>query len=112
MFTELSISRGLTPHFSQVAQCIWCPALFSVSSKWTVFPPLQAPLHLNFTPITHKKLAMKIVSSGTVGFFFFSWPIVGFNQQISFSWAAKAPILWPPDTKSQLTGKDPDARKD
>ena len=24
----------------------------------------------------------------------------------------KAPILWPPDVKSQLTGKDPDARKD
>ena len=25
---------------------------------------------------------------------------------------AKAPILWPPDAKSQFTGKDPDARKD
>ena len=25
---------------------------------------------------------------------------------------AKAPILWPPDVKSQLTGKDPDAGKD
>ena len=25
---------------------------------------------------------------------------------------AEAPILWPPDMKSQLTGKDPDARKD
>ena len=25
---------------------------------------------------------------------------------------AKAPILWPPDVKSWLTGKDPDARKD
>ena len=25
---------------------------------------------------------------------------------------AEAPILWPPDTKSQLTGKDPDAEKD
>ena len=24
----------------------------------------------------------------------------------------EAPILWPPDAKSQLTGKDPDARKD
>ena len=23
-----------------------------------------------------------------------------------------APILWPPDVKSQLTGKDPDAGKD
>ena len=25
---------------------------------------------------------------------------------------AEAPILWPPDGKSQLTGKDPDAGKD
>jgi len=25
---------------------------------------------------------------------------------------AEAPTLWPPDVKSQLTGKDPDAGKD
>jgi len=25
---------------------------------------------------------------------------------------AEAPILWPPDVKSQLTGKDPDVGKD
>ena len=25
---------------------------------------------------------------------------------------AEAPILWPPDTKSQLIGKDPDTGKD
>ena len=25
---------------------------------------------------------------------------------------AKAPVLWPPDAKSQLIGKDPDAGKD
>ena len=25
---------------------------------------------------------------------------------------AKAPILWPPDVKSQLFGEDPDAEKD
>ena len=25
---------------------------------------------------------------------------------------AEAPILWPPDAKGQLTGKDPDAEKD
>ena len=25
---------------------------------------------------------------------------------------AEAPILWPPDTKSRLIGKDPDAGKD
>ena len=25
---------------------------------------------------------------------------------------AEAPILWPPDTKSQLIGKDPDGAKD
>ena len=25
---------------------------------------------------------------------------------------AEAPVLWPPDAKSQLTGKNPDAEKD
>ena len=25
---------------------------------------------------------------------------------------AKAPIIWPPDVKSRLTGKDPDAEED
>ena len=25
---------------------------------------------------------------------------------------AEAPILWPPNTKTRLTGKDPDAGKD
>ena len=25
---------------------------------------------------------------------------------------AEAPVLWPPDTKNQLIGKDPDAGKD
>ena len=25
---------------------------------------------------------------------------------------AEAPILWPPETKSQLIGKDPDSEKD
>ena len=25
---------------------------------------------------------------------------------------AKAPVLWPPDVKSQLMGKDPDSEKD
>ena len=30
---------------------------------------------------------------------------------IVFDTDAEAPILWPPHVKSQLTGKDPDARK-
>ena len=38
------------------------------------------------------------------------------NQPWIFIWRteaeAKAPILWPPDTKSQLIGKDPDAGQD
>ena len=25
---------------------------------------------------------------------------------------AEAPVIWPPDAKSQITGKDPDAGKD
>ena len=38
------------------------------------------------------------------------------NQPWIFIWRidakAEAPILWPPDMKSQLIGKDPDAGKD
>ena len=34
-----------------------------------------------------------------------SWIFIGRTN-------AEAPILWPPDSKSQLTGKDPDAGKD
>ena len=36
-----------------------------------------------------------------------SWIFIGRTDAI-----AKAPILWPPDVKSQLIGKDPDAGKD
>ena len=34
-----------------------------------------------------------------------SWVFIGRTD-------AEAPILWPPDVKSRLIGKDPDARKD
>ena len=40
------------------------------------------------------------------------------NPRVYQSWifigrtGAEAPILWPPDVKSQLTGKDPDAGKE
>ena len=33
------------------------------------------------------------------------WDFFGRND-------AKAPVLWPPDSNSQLTGKDPDAGKE
>ena len=36
-----------------------------------------------------------------------SWIFIGRTDA-----EAEAPIVWPPDTKSQLTGKDPDAGKD
>ena len=36
-----------------------------------------------------------------------SWVFIG---RIDFK--AETPILWPPDAKSQLIGKDPDAGKD
>ena len=36
-----------------------------------------------------------------------SWVFIGRTDA-----EAEAPILWPPDVKSQLTGKDPDAGKD
>ena len=34
------------------------------------------------------------------------------NREFMNNVEAEAPILWPPDTKSQLIGKDPDAGKD
>ena len=36
------------------------------------------------------------------------------NQSLIFigRTVVRGPILWPPDKKSQLIGKDPDARKD
>jgi len=34
------------------------------------------------------------------------------NQPWVFTGSTEAPILWPPDAKSQLTGNDPDAGKD
>ena len=36
-----------------------------------------------------------------------SWKFIGRTDA-----EAEAPILWPPDVKNQLIGKDPDARKD
>ena len=36
-----------------------------------------------------------------------SWVFFGRNDTI-----AETPILWPPDAKSRLTGKDPEAGKD
>ena len=36
-----------------------------------------------------------------------SWKFIGRTDA-----EAEAPILWPPDMKSWLTGKDPDAEKD
>ena len=36
-----------------------------------------------------------------------SWIVIGRTDA-----EAEAPILWPPDAKNWLSGKDPDARKD
>ena len=36
----------------------------------------------------------------------------GYNRIFIGGTDAEAPILWPPDAKSQLNGKDPDAGKD
>ena len=35
-----------------------------------------------------------------------------FPGKCGYNTEAEAPILWPPDAKSQLIGKDPDAGKD
>ena len=40
-----------------------------------------------------------------------SWTIKKAEHQRTDA-KAEAPVLWPPDVKSQLTGKEPDAGKD
>ena len=40
------------------------------------------------------------------------WPVHLLLDTPSWSIGAEAPVLWPPDVKSWLTEKDPDARKD
>ena len=47
----------------------------------------------------------------------YSWESLGLQDQTSIfigrtDAEAETPILWPPDVKSQLIGKDPDAGKD
>ena len=37
---------------------------------------------------------------------------LGSNREFINNMDAEAPIFWPPDTKRQLIGKDPDTEKD
>ena len=43
---------------------------------------------------------------------FVSQCIQKFSLHYTIDAETEAPILWPPDAKSQLTGKDPDAGKE
>ena len=43
---------------------------------------------------------------------FLCFSILSLNIHWRTDAAAETPILWPPDAKSQLFGKDPDAGKD
>ena len=62
---------------------------------WTVV--LQKTLE---SPLDHKKIKQSIKENQ-------SWIFIG-----RIDAEAEAPILWPPDVKSWLNGKYPDARKD
>ena len=66
----------------------WC--FWSVVLEKT----LESPLHCKEIKPVHPK--------GNL-----SWVFIGRTDA-----EAEAPILWPPDVKSRLTGKDPDAGKD
>ena len=69
----------------QLLSCVW---LFA--TPWTA--ACQASLS-----ITNSQSLLKLMS--------LAWIFIGRTD-------AEAPILWPPDVKSQLIGKDPDAGKD
>ena len=73
-------------HKESWAQKNWC--------FWTVVldKTLESPLDCKEIQLVHPKGNQ-------------SWIFIGRTD-------AEAPILWPPDTKNQLIGKDPDAGKD
>ena len=50
------------------------------------------------------------INSAQIWVWIWEWPLVIFTGRTDAE--AKATILWPPDAKSQFTGKDPDAGKD
>ena len=73
---------------------IWC--FSTIWCFWTVVleKTLESPLDCKeIKPVNSKENE--------------SWILIGRTEA-----EAEAPILWPPDSKSQLIGKDPDAGKD
>ena len=72
---------------------IWAPKIWCF---WTVV--LEKTLE---SPLDYKEIK-PVSSKGN-----HSWIFIGDTDA-----EAEAPILWPPDSKSRLTGKDPDAGKD
>ena len=69
--------------------------------------------YVTFQILFHYRLLQEIESSFlcyTVGLCLFVLYIVVFIGRTDAD--AEAPILWPPDAKSQLTRKDPNAGKD
>ena len=63
---------------------------------------LESPLDFEETKLVNQLIQENPVDSGNQ-----PWKIIGRTDA-----EAEIPILWPPDTKSQLIGKDPDAGKD
>ena len=67
-----------------------------LSCVWLFATPWTATCH-TYLSITNSQSLLKLMS--------LAWIFIGRTD-------AEAPILWPPDVKSQLIGKDPDVGKD
>ena len=67
-----------------------------VSKQWFLISTIYKGLEHSIKPYTHESSSERN-----------HWIFIGRTDA-----EAEAPILWPPDVKSWLTGKDPDAGKD
>ena len=109
------ILKSLLQHHSSEASVLWCSAFFMVQLShlcvatgktipltiWTFVGKVMSLL-FNYSYTLKRKKNKPVDSKGSQPWTFIGRTIAG----------AEAPILWPPDAKNWLIGKDPDAGED
>ena len=114
--TELPGARGMNPQPHSQHTC-WDATRFVLGTRHTA---LEAPL-LSSNHICHEEhISLQVKYKSILPFLKKKRRIIKIVQSLKSAYRftgktdtdAEASILWPPDGKSQLIGKDPDAGKD
>ena len=90
--TNLDTKAITLPTKVYLVKAMVLPVVMYGCESWTVKKALESPLYSKDVKSVHPKGSQ-------------SWIFIGRTED-------EAPVLWPPDSKSQLLGKDPDAGKD